>query len=112
MGGADHRSYGGEALLADEIRPPLCDELRHLMPDGTTVGEDEVLNLRAARIRRLDDAEDARAVTPARRQVGVERVAAEVRIHRQRVGERSLVVRRLEERRRVGARGRADVSAL
>ena len=52
---------------------------------------------------------------PARRQAarnGLERVAAEVRVHGQRVGDRRPAVTRLEVGGGVGARGRADVAAL
>ena len=64
-----------------------------------------VLHVAAARIRRLHEAEDPGAVAPARVEERLERVAAEIRVHGDGVGER-------DERLGVRARGRADVAAL
>ena len=82
------------------------------MPHVATVGQDEILNLASARVRGLHNAEDARAVPPAGGEIGIERVASEIRIHGQRVGERGVAVRRLEERGGIRARRRADVAAF
>jgi hypothetical protein len=51
-------------------------------------------------------------VPATRREERIERVTAEIRIHRHRIGEGRLAVRRLEIRGRVRARSRADVTPL
>ena len=87
-----------EAALPDEVRAPLGDELGDLLPDAPAVRERQVLDVgrrpssTCARGRRCP----RRAA--ARLQERLDRVRAEVRVHRQRVGERRL--------RRRAARGR------
>ena len=99
-------------MLPDEVGTPFGDELCDLVPDMPTVREDEVLHLRPAGVRRLDDAKDACSVTAARGEERIEGVTPEIRVHGHRVGEWRLAVRRLQVRRCVGARRRADVAAL
>ena len=112
MRGADNCADGGEAALADEVGAPFRHELGHLMPDMAAVGEDEILHLAAAGVRRLDDAEETGAAPAARREERVERVAPEIGVHGHGVGERLTAVGPLEIRGRVRPRGRADVTAL
>ena len=97
---------------ADEILAPGVHELGDVPPDGTSVGEDRILQLRRACVRRSDEEEQPRAVPAARREEGVDRVPPEVRAHRERVCERRLAATRLEERSRVCTGRRADVAAL
>ena len=108
----DDRAHAREAALADELLAELVHEPRHVLPERPSVREDQVLDVGAAFVRGLDDAEDPGAVTPARGEEGLERVASEVRVHGQRVGEGGALPVRLEVRRGVGARGRPDVGAL
>ena len=102
--GADRR----EADLADEVVAPLGDERRDVLPERPAVGQLEVLDV-AAGVRRLDEDEDAGAVAPRGGEERLDRLAAELRVDRQRVGARRVA---LEVRVGVGARGRADVAAL
>ena len=89
-----------------EIRAPSATARR---PGArhAACGDNKILHLRATRVRGLDDAEDAGSVTAARREERIERISAEIWIHRHRVGERQLAVRRLQIRGGVRARGRA-----
>ena len=109
---ADDRADAREPALADELLPELVHEPRDVVPDRVAVGELQVLDVGAALVRRLDDAEDPAAVAPAGAEERLERVAAEVRVDRHRVGKRRALAARLEIGGRVGARGRADVAAL
>ena len=92
--------------------PQLRDELGHLLPDAPPVGERQLLDIGRAGVRRAHEAEDARSVQSARLQEGLDGVAAEIGVDGERVGERRLVVARLEIGGGVGARRRADVAAL
>ena len=60
--GADRR----EAVLADEVGAPVGDERGDVLPHRPSVGERHVLDV-AARVRGLDDAEDARCRSGAPR---------------------------------------------
>ena len=102
MRGADDGPDRGEPALADVVLSPPVDELRDVLPERTAVGEREVLEVRAARIRGLDDGQHAEPVV---REERLERVVAEVRVHGDRVGER-------RERGRIGAGGRRHVASL
>ncbi len=104
---ADDRAHAREAVLADELLAPLLHERRHLLPERAPVRERQVLDVRAARVRRLHEAEDPGAGAAARLQERLDGVGAEVRVHRERVGRPGL-----EVGGRVRARGRADVPAL
>ena len=54
---ADHRTHRGQPVLADEVRARLGDELGHLLPHRAAVRERKILDVRAARVGRLDDTE-------------------------------------------------------
>src|SRR4029079_14948724 len=97
-GRADHRADARETPGADEILPPLVDELRKLPPERAPVGERRVLELRRAGVRGADEDEDAGALAAACREERVERVASEEWADGERVRERRLAVARLEER--------------
>ena len=112
IGRTDDGADGREAGPADEVVAPVVDEPRNVLPQQRPVGETHVLDVAAARVRGLDEAEEPGSAAPARREERLERVAAEVRVGGDRVGERRLTVTRLDEGGRVGARGRADVPAL
>ena len=83
----------GEPALAHEVGSPAVDELGDVMPERPAVGERQILEIDAARVRRLDEDEHAE---PVAREERLERVVPEVRVDRDRIGERP-------ERRRVGA---------
>ena len=72
------------------------------------VRERGVLQLRRPGVRRADEQEQPRAVAAARGEEGVERVAAQVRAHGERVGERRVLPARLEERGGIRAARRAE----
>ena len=78
------------------------------MPHQPPVRERDVLDV-AARVRGLDDAEDAGAVAARGGEVGLDRLAPEPGVDGQRVGARLVA---LEVGGGIGARGRADVAAL
>src|SRR4029078_9905727 len=77
IGRTDDGADARESPLSEEPRAPLVDELRHLLPDAPPVRKGQVLNICAARIRRLDEAEDARARAPARSDERLDGVATE-----------------------------------
>src|SRR3954452_18462828 len=112
MGRADDGAHGGQTVLANEVGTPLRHELGDLLPDVPAVRKHEVLDLCAARIRRLHDAEQAGAVAPAGGQERIERVAAQIRVDRDRIRERLAALAALEIRLGVRARSRADVTSL
>ena len=90
---ADDGADAREAALADELLAPLVHEARDVVPQRPPVRERQVLDVRAARVRGLDDAEEPGAVAPAGGEERLERVAAEVRVDGHRVGERRLAGR-------------------
>src|SRR5439155_21648789 len=90
VGGADDRADARQPALADEVLAPLGDEPRDLLPQRPPVREDEILDL-DARVRRLDEAEEAAAAPATGGEEGLERLAAEVGAHGERVGERLAV---------------------
>src|SRR4029079_18375076 len=92
----DDRTDAREPPLADELLPELVHEQGDVVPDGGTVGELQVRDVGAAVVGGLDDAEDAGAVTPARAEERLERVAAKVRGDRHRVGDRGAFAPRAE----------------
>ncbi len=102
MRGADHGPDRGEPALADEVLTPPVDEARDVFPERTSVGERQVLKVRAARVRGLQDDEHAESVV---REERLERVVAQVRVHGDGVGER-------RERGRIGAGRRRHVPSL
>ena len=112
MGRADDGADAREAAVADELLAELADEQRDLLPERAAVGERQVLDVDAAGVRGLDEAEEPAAAAAAGGDERLERVAAEVRVHGQRVGDRLAALARLEVRVGVRARGRADVAAL
>ena len=82
------------------------------MPERPAVREGQILQVGTARVRGLEQDEDAAAVTLAGEQERLERVATEVRVHGQRVGERRTCAAGLEVGARVGPRRSADIAAL
>ena len=112
VGRPDHRADARQPALADELLAELVHEQGDVVPDGAAVRELQVLDVGAALVGGLDDAEDPAAVPAAGAEERLERVAAEVRVDRHRVGERRSLAARLEVGGRVRARGRADVAAL
>ena len=96
----DERPWSPIELLA-----PVADEPGHVLPEQAPVREHDVLHVGATGIRRLHEAEDPRALATARLEKRLHRVAAEIRVDRDGVGER-------DERLRIRAGGRADVAAL
>src|SRR5215212_6139236 len=77
---ADDRADARETAFADQVLPPLADEPRDVLPEQPAVAQDEILDVGATLVRRLDEAEDARSLAPAGGQKRLERVAAEVRV--------------------------------
>ena len=69
--GADAR----KPPLADQVLPPLRDQLRHVLPKRQAVGELQILDL-AAFVGRLDEAEDACPVAAASPEQRLQGVAA------------------------------------
>ena len=92
--------------------PELADELGHLVPERAAVGEGEILDVGRAGVRGLDQAEDPAAAPAAGGDERLERVAAEIRVDGERVGEPVTPLARLEIGVGVRARGGADVAAL
>src|SRR5829696_8114235 len=109
---ADDGADARETAFADEVLAPLADEPRDVLPEQLAVAQDEVLDVGATLVRRLDEAEDARSLAPAGGQERLQRVTAEVRVDGERVRESAHAGSWLQIGRDVGARGRADVAAL
>src|SRR5262249_17971512 len=107
-----HEPDAREPSLADELLAPLPRELSDAVPDDVSVAQAEVLDVRAAGVRRLRHHEQAGPVALARGEKGLDRLAPEVRIDGDRVGHGRPGVARLDVRRRIRARRRADVAAL
>ena len=102
---ADDRADRRETALADQVLAPAADEPAQRAARAAPVGERDVLHVGATGVRRLHEAEDPGALTPARLEKRLHGIAAEIRVDRDGVGER-------DERLRIRARGRADVAAL
>src|SRR6266536_2887501 len=96
-------------MLADEILAPLRDQPCDVLPEHAAVAEPDVLDVAAAFVRGLDEAEDTAPVPPAGAEERLQRVAAEVWVDGHGVRHGCLA---LEVRSRVGAGGRADIAAL
>ena len=109
---ADDRADARQAALADEVLAPLRDEARHVLPERLPVREREILDVRHALVRRLDEAEDARPFAPAGGDERLERVEAEIRVDGHRVGDRRPALAGFQVGGGIGPRRRADVSAL
>src|SRR5262249_18116466 len=109
---ADDGADRGEAARTDEVLAPGVDQLRDVVPERSPVRQREVLDVAAARVRRLEQAEDSRAVVAAGADKRLDGIASHVRAHGDYVGERGLRPAWLEERGRVSLRRRGDVAAL
>ena len=96
-------------MLSDQVLAPLRDQACHVLPEQAPVAQPHVLDVSAALVRGLDEAEDTAAVAPAGAEERLQRVAAEIWVHGQRVRHRRLA---LEVRGRIGTGRRADIAAL
>jgi hypothetical protein len=83
-----------------------------VLPDRAAVGESEILDVGAPGVGRLHEAEEPRARAAAGGHEGLDRVAAEVRVDRERVDEGLGAVGLLDICVRIGAGGRPDVAPL
>ena len=85
---ADDRADRREAALADELLAPAANEIGDVLPELAPIRERDVLHIGAARVRRLHEAEDPGALSPAGIEERLHGIAAEIRIDRDGVGER------------------------
>src|SRR5262245_55071169 len=85
---ADDEADAREAAPADVLLSPLARELRDAVPQQLAVPHDHVLHVRRAFVRRFRDDEEPGAVPLARGEERLDGLAAEIRVERDRVGER------------------------
>src|SRR6266436_7312945 len=65
MGRADNGANAGQAVFADEVFTPLRDHPRDVLPEHAAVAQRYVLDVAAALVRGLDEAEDPAALPTA-----------------------------------------------